>query len=563
MNILGIGGYSHDSAACLVIDGKLVAAAMEERFTRRKHEGGIPIKAIQYCLKEGGIRLEDLDYIGTYMNPWLRLRKRVPYRIKKFFRSPLYSASYLLYEIYHNATFIFETRSLKKSPKTKVLFLPHHPMHAASAFFVSPFEKAALFSIDYIGEMCTTFLGIGEGKTIRKIKEIEYPHSLGVVYSALTDYLGFQRANDEYKVMGLAAYGEPTYYEEFSKIVKVTDEGDYKIDLSYFIYHYKPGSRLGYVSDKFIKIFGPPRRKGEEIQKRHMDIASSLQKVLEDSVLKLLEYLYKKTKCKNLCIAGGVGLNSVMNGRIERESPFQNLYIQPAASDDGISIGAAFYIYHSILGKERSFVMEHAFWGPSYSNREIEEELKLCKLPYRKMKNVERETAQLLREGKIVGWFQGRMEFGPRALGARSILADPTRKDMKDIINKFVKHREEFRPFAPTVLEEEAPKYFEGCKKSPFMLLVYPVVKEKQEIIPAVTHVDGSARVQTIDSKTAPRYYRMIKEFEKLKGVPVVLNTSFNVKGEPIVCSPQDALRCFYSTGMDALVIGDFLVEKR
>jgi len=562
MNIIGIGGYSHDSAACLLQDGKLIAAAMEERFTRRKHEGGIPVKAIQYCLEEGGISLEDVDYIGTYMNPWLRLRKRIPYRSKMFFRSPKYSLSYLLYEIYHNASYLFETRALRKNSRTKIFFLPHHPMHAASAFFVSPFDKAALFTIDYIGEMCTTFAGLGEGKKITRLWEVEYPHSLGVIYSAITDYLGFMRAEDEYKVMGLAAYGEPTYYDEFSKMVRITPDGRYKVDLSYFIYHYKPGSQLGYVSEKFIKQFGSPRKKGEEIQKRHMDIAASLQKVLEDRVLEMLEILYEKTKIKNLCIAGGVGLNSVMNGRIQRESPFTNVYVQPAASDDGIAIGTAFYIYHQILGKERNFTMEHAFWGPSYSLREVEKEMELCKLQYKKLDNVEKTTAQLVAEGNVVGWFQGRMEFGPRALGARSILADPTRGDMKDIVNKYIKHREEFRPFAPSVLEEKAGEYFLGCKKSPFMLFVYPVKEDKRELVPAITHVDGTARVQTVNRDTAPRYYRMIEEFEKIKGVPVVLNTSFNVKGEPIVCSPKDAIRCFYSTGMDALVIENFLIKK-
>ena len=562
MYILGIGGFSHDSAACLVDDGRLVAAAMEERFTRRKHEGGIPRKAVEYCLSEAGITLDDVDHVGVYMDPGVRLRRRIPYRIRQFPKSPKFSMAYLMYEFYHNAEFILGSRSLRGA-KAQLHFLDHHLMHAASAFLVSPFESAAFLTIDYIGEWTATLWGVGEGSELTKLGEIAYPHSLGVVYSAVTDYLGFLRANDEYKVMGLAAYGEPVYYDDFRRMVKLLPGGRYRIDLSNFIYHYAPGSQLGYMSDAFKKRYGPKRRKGDPIEKRHMDIASSVQKVLEDTVLHMCAHLHEETGESRLCIAGGVGLNSVMNGRLLREGPFREIYVQPAAGDDGIAIGAAFYLYNTVLGNPRGFVMDHAYWGPEYSDGEIRDYLELCKLPYEELDSPERKAAELIADGEIVGWFQGRMEFGPRALGARSILADPRRADMKDILNKYVKHREEFRPFAPAVLEQEAGRYFDGCHRSPFMLFVHDVIPDRREQVPSITHVDGTGRVQTVDSKANPRYRAMIEDFKALTGVPVVINTSFNIRGEPIVCSPADAVRCFFGTGMDSLVMGRFLLRKQ
>ena len=562
MNILGIGGYSHDSAAVLLCDGELVAGVAEERLTRNKHQGGIPRRAVQYCLDVAGLTHDDVDHIGCYMRPGLRMMKRLPYRLLKMFRSPTYSAAYIGYEFVHNAQYISGMKSLC-GRKTKLHFMEHHPAHAASAFLVSPFDEAALLSIDYIGEWAVTWSGIGRGTDIRCLRVENYPNSLGVFYSALTDYLGFLRASDEYKVMGLASYGEPEYFDEFSNIIRRKPNGRYDIDLSWLQCHYVPGSRCGYFSQKFIDKFGPKRLKGEPIEERHGNIAASVQRVLEEVVLSILENLHKETGLKKLCMAGGVALNCAMNGRLVRESPFDEIYVQPAAGDDGIAIGAACQLHHRYSGKPRSFVMRSALIGPEYSDDEIRQFLDMAKVPYEKPECLEDRTAELIAEGKIVGWYQGRMEFGPRALGSRSILADPTRPEMKDLLNKYVKHREDFRPFAPSCLEEHAHEYFTGCKSSPFMLFVYPVEKDKQEKVPAITHIDGTARVQTVAEDVNPRYYRMIKAFEKLRGVPMVLNTSFNVMGEPIVNSPEDAVRCFYSTGMDALAIGDYVVVKR
>lgn len=561
MNVLGIGGYSHDSAAVLVCDGELVAGVAEERLTRRKHQGGIPRRAAQYCLDTAGLTPDDIDHIGCYMRPGLRMAKRLPYRLLKLFRSPAYSAAYLGYEFVHNAQYVIGMKSLC-GKKTKLHFMEHHPAHAASAFLVSPFDEAALLSIDYIGEWAATWAGRGQGTQIRCLQAANYPNSLGVFYSALTDYLGFLRASDEYKVMGLASYGEPEYFDEFSKIIKIRPDGWYDIDLSWLQCHYLPGSRCGYFSPKFIKRFGLKRKKDEPIEERHRNIAASVQKVLEEVVLSMLRRLHEETGLTKLCMAGGVALNCAMNGRLLRESPFDEIYVQPAAGDDGIAIGAAYQLYHRYSGKPRSLVMRHALLGPAYSNEEIRRFLDMAKVPYEEPESLEERAAELIADGKIVGWYQGRMEFGPRALGSRSILADPTRPEMKDLLNKYVKHREDFRPFAPSCIEARAKDYFTNCHSSPFMLFVYPVIAEQQARVPAITHIDGTARVQTVTEETNPRYYRLIEAFERLRGVPMVLNTSFNVMGEPIVNTPEDAVRCFYSTGMDALAIGDFVVVK-
>lgn len=562
MNILGIGGFSHDSSAVLVCDGKLVAGVAEERLSRVKHQGGVPRRAVRYCLEAAGLGPEDVDHIGAYMCPLRRLGRRLPYRIGKLARSPVYSVGFIGYELWHNAQYVLGMRSLRGT-RTRLHFLEHHPAHAASAFLVSPFDRAALLTVDYIGEWAATWAGIGEGTTLEKLRAANYPNSLGVFYSAITDYLGFRRASDEYKVMGLASYGEPEYYDAFRKIIRARPDGWYDVDVSWLICHYLPGSIKGYFSRKFIERFGPPRKKGEPLEARHRNIAASAQRVLEDSVLRLAGWLHERTGLRRLCLAGGVALNCAMNGRLLRESPFEEIYVQPAAGDDGIGIGAAFRLHYALTGTQRSFVMEDACIGPSCSAAEIEAFLDGAKIVYDKPRDVEQRAAELIAEGKIVGWFQGRMEFGPRALGSRSILADPTRPEMKDLLNRYVKHREDFRPFAPSCLEERAGEYFADCRSSPFMLFVYPVRPEMQARVPAITHVDGTARVQTVSRAVSPRYYRMIEAFEKLRGVPMVLNTSFNVMGEPIVNTPADAVRCFYSTGMDALAIGDCVVLKR
>ncbi len=561
MNILGIGGYSHDSAAALVCDGKLVAAVAEERLTRVKHQGGAPKKAVQYCLDVAGIGIEDVDHFGCYMKPFTRLGRRLMYRGLQIPIAPIYSLGYIGYEIVHNARYISDMRALC-GPRAKLHYMEHHPAHAASAFLVGPFDEAAILSIDYIGEMTSTWAGYGEGTDLFPVHEIAYPNSLGVFYSAITDYLGFLRASDEYKVMGLASYGEPEYLDEFRRIVKQRDTDGYDIDFAWTAWQYRPGSRVGYWSDKFVRRFGPPRKKGEPIEKRHRNIAASAQAVLEERVLTMCRWLRERTAKRDLCLAGGVALNCAMNGRLLRESGFDRIWVQPAAGDDGIAIGAAYQLHHTFSEAPREFVMRDARLGPEYSNEQIKKALELAKIPYESPDNVVERAAELLAEGNIVGWFQGRMEFGPRALGARSILADPTRPDMKDLINTYVKHREEFRPFAPSVLVERAGEFFEGCGESPFMLFVYPVKERYKAALPAITHVDGTARVQTVSRDVDARYYALIEAFERRRGVPVVLNTSFNVMGEPIVNTPLDAIRCFYSTGMDALVIGDFVVTK-
>lgn len=563
MNVLGIGGYSHDSAAVLLCEGQLVAGVAEERLTRVKHQGGIPRKAVQYCLDTAGLTHDDIDHIGSYMRPGMRMIRRIPYRLRQMIRSPKYSAAYIGYEFLHNAQYVSGLRTLR-GRNTQLHFMEHHPAHAASAFLVSPFDRAALLTLDYIGEWPATWAGVGEGTSVRHVYSEHYPNSLGVFYTAITDYLGFLRASDEYKVMGLASYGKPEYLDEFRKIIAFLPHGRYRIDLSWFKCHYLPGSRHGYMSEGFVKRFGSPRTKGEAIEERHANIAASAQAILEEAVLHIAHNLHETTGLTDLCLAGGVALNCAMNGRLLRESPFERIYAQPAAGDDGIAIGAAFQLYHALAGAERCFVMDDARIGPEYGDDAIRHFLDLAKIPYETPPDLVARTAELIAAGNIVGWYQGRMEFGPRALGARSILADPTRPEMKDLINKYVKHREEFRPFAPSCLEERAHEYFEGCgHPSPFMLFVYPVKPEKRAEVPAITHVDGTARVQTVSRKTHPLYYGVIEAFSRLRGVPMVLNTSFNVMGEPIVNTPEDAVRCFYSTGMDALAIGKYVLLKR
>lgn len=562
MNVLGIGGFSHDSAAALVCDGKLVAAVAEERLTRVKHQGGLPRNAIRYCLDTAGLTPDDIDHVGAYMRPFLRLGRRIPYRVLQIPRNPVYSIGYMGYELVHNALYMYGLREVG-GRRTALHYMEHHPAHAASTFLVSPYDEAAILCVDYVGEIAATWTGIGRGTSIDRLRTRNYPHSLGVFYSAITDYLGFLRASDEYKVMGLASYGEPEFIDEFRNIVRTRPDGWYDIDLSWMRCHYAPGPRTGYFSDKFLRRFGPRRMKGEPLTERHRNIAASAQRVLEEAVLGLAQSLHRETGLSRLCMAGGVALNCSMNGRLLREGPFSEIFVQPAAGDDGIAIGAAFQLYYGLSGRPRAFVMDDVRLGPEYSDADIRAFLDGAKIPYEVPADLEARAAELLAEGNIIGWYQGRCEFGPRALGARSILADPTRPDMKDLLNKYVKHREDFRPFAPSCLEERAAEFFEGCRRSPFMLFVYNVRPDKQALVPAITHVNGTARVQTVSKSVSPRYYRLIEEFEKRRGVPMVLNTSFNVMGEPIVNAPVDAVRCFYSTGMDALVIGNCVVVKK
>jgi carbamoyltransferase len=564
MYVLGIGGYFHDASACLLRDGQLVAAAEEERFTRLKHQPGFPHRAIDFCLRQADITHRDLDHVAFYMKPWLHFERRLWHHLKAMPQLPVYSTGYLVEQLYRRGWFLFELNRLKQlgGGRPKISFVKHHDSHAASAFFVSPFDRAAILILDGLGEWSTVTLGVGEGTRIRTLQETFYPHSIGALYGSVTNYLGF-KTGDEYKVMGLASFGKPTELAAMRDLVVRQRDGSYRLNLSYFTFHIKPGRYEGYVSKQFVDRFGPPRQAHQPLEARHLNLAASVQALLEEVAINLATTLHQRTGAENLCVAGGVALNGVMNYRLAQDTPFKNVYVQPAANDSGTSLGAAFFLQHQVLNQPRRFVMEHAYWGPEYDALECGALLEETKTPYQQTHDAARAAAELIAAGKIVGWFNGRMEWGPRALGSRSILADPTRANMTELVNRFVKHREDFRPFAPSVLDEYGAEYFEHYRSSPFMLEVFPATALGRERIPAVVHVDGTSRVQTVSREVSPAYWQLIDEFRQITGVPVVLNTSFNVRGEPIVTSPRDALRCFYSTGMDALVLGNYVVDKK
>jgi len=562
MHVLGIAGYNHDAAAALMRDGELVAAAEEERFTRIKHQDGFPYRAIQYCLKEAEVQESSVDYVVYANNLWGNFGKMLAYA-KSFHEAPVYTTGFALRDLYTRMWITFLMRMLSNTGGggPRLRFVDHHLAHMGSSFFVSPFESAAVLSIDSLGDGDTTVLGHGEGQRLKKLSRVNYPHSIAEMYCCVTNYLGFP-TQDEYKVMGLASYGEARYLERLRRLVRFLDKGRYRIDTRYFQTHRRPGRFLGYVSRRFIDEFGPMRREDARIEQRHKDMAASLQKLFEETVFHCLRALHRMTGEKRLCLCGGAAQNSVMNGKILLETPFQEIYVPPAPGDSGGSIGAASYFSYGVLQQRRGFVMRTADWGPSFSETQIKAVLDESKSRYSRSEDVAADAAALLAKGYIVGWYQGRMEFGPRALGARSILADPTRPNMTDIVNRDVKHREDFRPFAPSVLREYVDEYFFGHHEAPFMSYVWGVRPDKAAAIPAVVHIDKTARVQTVERDDNALYWEVIKRFEKLKGVPVVLNTSFNVKGEPIVCTPRDAVRCFFSTGLDCLVIGPFVLKK-
>jgi carbamoyltransferase len=560
LNILGISCFYHDSAACLIQDGRLVAAASEERFTRKKHDEGFPHKAVDYCLKAGGIEAKDLDYVGFYDKPVLKFERLISTYLSTFPRG-FFSYSKAMPVWLKEKLWIPSMIRKELNYKGKILFTEHHMSHAASAFLVSPFKEAAILTVDGVGEWATASYGVGKDRQIDLFKEIRFPHSLGLLYSAFTYYLGFKVNSAEYKVMGLAPYGEPKYVDQVKELIEIKDDGSFVMDMSYFSYHY--GLRM--VNGKFSKLFGGPPREGEsKLDQRHKDIAASVQRVTEEIMLKMAGYLHRETGMENLCLAGGVALNCVANGRVLREGPFKDIFIQPAAGDAGGALGVAAYIYHSVLDHPRIEAMEHAYLGPDYSETEIQTMLKNYGAPARQLErgDLVREVAELIDGQTVIGWFQGRMEFGPRALGNRSIIADARNPKNKDVVNLKIKFRESFRPFAPTVLEERISEYFEIDRPSPYMLLVAPV-REGKRVIPSVTHVDHSARIQSINRSQNALYYDLIKEFDRRTGVPVIINTSFNVRGEPIVCTPEDAYRCFMRTHMDYLVLGPYLLDKR
>ena len=591
MNILGISCYYHDSAAALIRDGELIAAAQEERFSRVKGDRRFPSKAARFCLAQAKILPHDLDYVVFYEKPFTKLDRIVKSCLQTFPRS---------YKLFREAMGDWLTDKLwiddaihdnLNIPKSKILYSRHHISHAASSFFCSPFEEAAILTLDGVGEWTTAAVGVGKGTDISMDKEIRFPHSIGLLYSVFTSWLGFGVNEGEYKVMGMAAYGRPNYADKVQKLIGTADDGSFWLDMRFFSYHYALGQTF---NKEFLKLFGEPRDPVSNFftpetgypsyfgqrpdnyddigrfNQYYADVAASLQLVVEETILNMVRALHKETGQTNLCMAGGVALNSVANGRILRETPIKSLYIQPAAGDAGAALGAALYAYHMVMGRPRNLVMDHAQWGDAQQEGQVSSFLNSQGIRYEYFEDEERLLDRVvddLDRGKVVGWHQGRFEWGPRALGNRSILADPRRVDMKDEINVRIKFREPYRPFAPSVLADRAHEYFgqngaDGSYPARFMLVVAPALPGNCDKIPAVVHVDGTSRVQLVHEDTTPKYYRLIKAFESATGCPLVLNTSFNLKGEPIVSTPEDSVRTFHHSGLDTLVIENFLVSK-
>lgn len=566
VRILGLTTMG-DAAATLIVDGEVIAAVEEERFSRRKHHSGFPFRAVEFCLAEGGITIADVDHVALYWKPWIIGRKameaakmlvvsRAMFRARASRGVTQVTGSYagmlrlphLIRRRYGPSDFRFH-------------YLEHHLCHAASAFLVSPFQRAAIFTMDGTGEATTTMSAVGAGTDIRPLTRTKIPHSLGQFYSAVTNFLGFDMfAGDEWKVMGLAAYGEPTYRPFFERVLQPVGGDSFRVDVKLLDHHL---AKRYEFSDAAKEALGPPRVPGSEITQRDKDIAASAQLVLEEVVLGILRTLHERTGEQNLCLAGGAAFNSVMNGRIIREGPFERVFIQPVAGDAGCSLGAALQIDHGLLGRPRGPQMDHVYLGPAYSSQDCGDALREAGLRSEVLPDEElfARVAGLIADGAIVGWFQGRAEFGPRALGNRSFVADPRRSDMRELLNEKVKLREWFRPLAPSMLEEASARFFGQDHRDPFMVTVHPVVADQQATIPAVVHVDGTARPQTVSAQTNPRYYGLIRAFESLTGVPMLLNTSFNIQ-EPIVCTPADAIRTFRSASFEALVLEDHLVLR-
>ena len=574
MNILGINAYHGDASASLVQNGQLVAAVEEERFLRTKHWAGFPTHSINYCLQTGGITISDINHVTLSFNPKANLNKKILFTLRK---QP--SLKSLLNRLSKQSKSSSIKEKLAESchcqPEdihAQIHLLEHHTTHLASTFFVSPFGQAAILSVDGMGDFVSTFLATGRDNELQYLSRTYYPHSLGFLYNAITLYLGFLAYGDEYKVMGLAPYGKPEYLEAFRRIIY--PKGDsFELNLDYFTHH-KQGITMNwdggapkvdpFHSYELEKLLGKARSPKSELTSRHQNIAASLQAVSEEIIFHLLNQLYEKFPSENLCLVGGVAMNSVANGKITENTPFKNIYIPAGAADNGTSFGGAFFIQHQILKQPRRFILQHAYWGSEFSNEEYlntiqEHNLQTQKLEREALLNT---VVEALCDGKVVGWFQGRMELGARALGNRSLLADPRRADMRDIINMKIKFREQFRPFAPSILEEEVSKYFEIADSVPFMEKVYKVRPQKHEEIPAVTHVDGTGRLQTVSRQTNPLYWDLINTFRTHTGVPLLLNTSLN-ENEPIVRTPEEAIHCFLRTKMDALVLGSHVVDRK
>lgn len=579
MYILGINAYHGDVSAVLVKDGHLVAAVEEERFRRIKHWAGFPTMAIRRCLEIGGITGRDIDHVAISRDPKANLVKKGIYALT---RRPDLS---LILDRVKNSRKVRDLRGplaealgIPAGEVPKIHYVEHHPSHLASAFFVSPFEDASVCAIDGFGDFVSTSLAIGKGNKLEVLDRVYFPHSLGMMYTAVTQYLGFMGYGDEFKVMGLAPYGEPRFVDELRKLVRLKDDGTFELELDYFR-HWKGGVEMewdeGYptlgkvYSPELEKLLGPARKSDAPVGKREEDLARSIQAVYEECAFHVLNGLYARTKNPRLCMAGGCAMNSVANGKIRANTPFTDIYIQPASGDNGTALGAAYYVWNQVLGKPRGFVMEHGYWGTAYPDADVstiiaartDTEWEFRTTHYDGEDAVCRATAQLIADGNVVGWFQGRMEWGARALGNRSIVADPRRADMRDTINTRIKFREKFRPFAPSILEESLDEYFVDAVPDPFMQQVYPVRPDKQAVLPAITHVDGTGRLQTVTPRTNARYYKLISAFRDITGVPVLLNTSFN-ENEPIVDTAEQALDCFLRTRMDVIVLGNTIIRR-
>jgi carbamoyltransferase len=560
LNVLGLSYNYHDAAACLVRDGVPLAAAEEERFSRRKHDVRFPELAIAYCLREAAMGAESLDAIAFYEKPARKLERVL--QIGKQYAPSSYANVAAQFPLLINQGLCVETTIREKlNFSGPVYFSEHHLSHAASAFYVSPFEESAILTVDGVGEWATCAQFSAHGSSIEKQREIHYPHSLGLLYSALTAFLGFKVNDDEYKVMGLASYGKPRFRAEFDQLIELHPDGSFSLSLSYFSFMHDRERMYG---PELERLLGKPRLTHEPIEARHQDIAASLQAVINEAMVAMARSCAAANSSANLCLAGGVAYNCVANSSVVKHGGFEQIFIQPAAGDSGGALGAALWASHEVLRAPRRSATHNTLLGPAFSEEEIMSSLNAFQLPFLRLDEdtLCLQVATLIHKDMVVGWFQGRMEFGPRALGARSILANPCSPDMKDILNARVKFREEFRPFAPAVLEEEAAKYFELKGPSPFMLLTPPVVGDWGTRIPSVTHVDGTARVQTVAASQQPLFYCLIKSFAELSGVPILINTSFNIRGEPIVCTPDDAIKCFLGTDIDFLAIGPFLVSK-
>ncbi|MFQ5645801.1 MAG: carbamoyltransferase [bacterium] len=573
MKILGINSVFHETAASLIEDGRIVASVEEERLTGIKHGKQaspygswiLPYNAINYCLTEGGITLGELDHVAYSFKPWLRLKRNLPKMIGRSLKGdPVPLRNGLAYFYFNKRIPAFLVKEIpqkisirkrliiKGAPQWKFHFVEHHVAHAAASFLASPFDQAAILSLDGIGETTCTLMAAGRGRSIKKLKEIGYPHSLGFLYEQVTKFLGFQQNNDEFKVMGLAAYGKPRFYRKLRQLVEWT-EGGYRIRID-FDRSYLMGVK------ELYDLLGSPRSWETPLTGRHADIAASLQEVLEKTVLHILEWLHKKTGIDNLCLAGGVSLNCLMNERILRESPFKNIFIQPAGHDAGTALGAALWVNHAVLARPGKTVMDHACWGPAIKG-DVEKHLKGARIPYTRPEQIAKETARLISQGKIVGWVQGRTEWGPRSLGNRSILADPRDKTMRERINK-LKGREGYRPLSPAILEEALPEYFEDPSASPFMLFARKVRPPRRISLISAVNIDGTARFQSVGSKQNPLFHELIQEFYRLTGVPAVINTSLNYREKPLVCTLEQALDCFYNTGLDYLAVNGCLISK-